>query len=499
MLNEELINDEFDIRELPIGRALIHVNMLLNEQLEQALALLIEKRNHGADNSFRIGDAISQLGFLDKAVIDDFASQIHGIASKKVKTQKTAEPHEFISSSATDAAPVRYLNSLFREAAESGASDIHFEDNKNGCSIRFRLRGELVIKDQVSAAFSKEFDAKMRSKSRLSLIDKTTPLDSKFAYKVDGRDVDVRVSILPLNDGKQSIVCRLLDSKANSTTFEDIEMPDAVRRAINHVISQPQGLFLVTGPTGSGKTTTLYSLIKKLNQPNVKIITAEDPIEYQIDGIAQSQMTGKITFASALKSMLRQDPDVILVGEIRDGETAKIAVQSALTGHLVLSTLHSNSALLTLERLLDLGVNTNALSASIGGFMAQRLVRTLCDLCKVAKSIDELDCAQMLSAGISEAEIDAVDVIYEPSGCGCGSCSKGWKGRAPIFELVINSKSVRLAVEAKDMHALEKAANEQPHYATLAKAAMKMVLAGKTSIAEALAVTGSGFIEMESE
>lgn len=483
------------LKESLFGEALINKGLIDQKNLAEALHRLKEKRASG-ESRYRLGDALVDLGMLSREAVEFFVSELHGNSSKKIRHDIAAEPDEFISTSATDAPAVRYLNNLFRSAAREGISDVHLEDDANGCRIRVRVRGVMTAWDYVSTTFSRDFDAKIRSKCRLSLVDRNAPLDGKFRYVVDGRDVDVRVSILPLSEGKQSIVCRLLDSKSNLITLDEIVMPDDVRRAINHVISQPQGLFLVTGPTGSGKTTTLYGIMKQLNTPEVKILTAEDPIEYRLPGISQSEMNNKMTFASALKSMLRQDPDIILVGEIRDSETARIAVQASLTGHIVLSTLHTNSALTTLNRLLDLGVDPNALSSAIGGFMAQRLIRRLCPHCKTPREVTEYDRHQILASGCTEQNLACVSTLYEPHKGGCEHCSNGWVGRLPVIELVISSHDVRLAIEQGDLKALERAAKMQQQYRTLGHHAMLVALHGETSIMEAMAATGSTIVEI---
>jgi len=406
------------------------------------------------------------------------------------------EPPYFISTSATDGIPVRYLNELFQRAARERYSDVHFEDTPKGCTIRVRSNGEMRILDTVSSNFSREFDSKIRMKCKLPLMDRMIPLDGKFRFEVDERFVDVRVSILPLAEG-QSIVCRLLDQQANLIQLDDIPMPEGIRHAINHIISQPQGLFLVTGPTGSGKTTTLYGILDKLNTPDIKIITIEDPVEYKMAGINQAQCNNKLTFASALKSMLRQDPDIILVGEIRDSDTARIATQAALTGHIVLSTLHTNTALVTLNRMLDLDVDPHALSAAMGGFVAQRLVRKLCPHCRRPRDITPDSIEQLRYNGIDFSTLNHPGIVYEPGGC--EHCRDGWVGRLPVFELVTSTPQVRLAIEQGDLKALERAAHLQSQYWTLGHHAMQLVLEGKTSMAEALAITGSTIVEVEDE
>lgn len=472
-----------------LGEALIHKGIINYEQLNDALVQLRECRKTGG--KLRIGDILVDLGLVDRAYIEDFVTEIHGISRAAVRNHHdiAAEPNEFISTSTSDAASVRYLNTLFAKAAIEGISDVHFEDTDEGCKIRIRKNGEMVVMDIVSHAYSREFDNKIRMKCKLAIVERMTPHDGKFFYEVEGRRIDVRVSILPLAQG-QSIVCRILDQKSNIISLDEIEMPRDVRSAINHIVMQPQGLFLVTGPTGSGKTTTLYGILQKLNTSKVKIITIEDPVEYRIAGINQSQTNNKLTFAGGLKSMLRQDPDIILVGEIRDSETARIATQAALTGHIVLSTLHTNNALITLSRMLDLEVDRNALSAAMGGFMAQRLIRTLCQNCRIAVPVDSYARQQMLHNEITAEAIDNTEVIYEP-GSNCPICHDGWTGRMPVFELITSNVESRLAIEQGDIKALERAAKRQPQYRSLGHHAMQLVLSGQTSLLEATGVTGS--------
>lgn len=412
--------------------------------------------------------------------------------SGRVHHEIAKEPTEFISTGATDSSAVAFLNDLFRTAARESVSDVHIEDTDQDCVIRFRKNGEMQVITRQSSQMSREFDKQFRVKCKKSLMERMTPQDGKFRFDVDGRFVDVRVSILPTGVG-QSIVCRLLDQQSSLVSLDELRMPEGIRSAIKQIVSQPQGLLLVTGPTGSGKTTTLYGILQYLNSPKVKIITIEDPIEYRIPGIMQSQTNERLTFASALKSMLRQDPDTILVGEIRDSETARIATQSALTGHIVLSTLHTNSAAVSLTRMLDLDVDANALATAVGGFMAQRLVRCLCSNCKVPVAMSAYAKSQMLSQGIREESIASKDTLFEVSKTGCEQCSKGWTGRAPIFELILPTPDVRLAIEDRNLKGLVRAAEDQPQYQTLSQCAMHMVLDGSTSLPESMSVAGSGF------
>lgn len=397
---------------------------------------------------------------------------------------------EFISTSNKDAPVAKFLNELFREAARRGASDVHFDDCADDCVIRLRLRGELHEYARVSLETSMEIDKKIRSKCGFSLVEKQAPMDGKFTMDVDGSEVEHRVSILPLDRG-QSIVCRLLDSNANLTPLSEMVMPDDIRAALLRMVAQPQGLILVTGPTGSGKTTTLYGMLLHLVTPQVKIITIEDPVEYRIPGLTQAQVNQQLTFAKGLKAILRQDPDAALVGEIRDKETANIAAQASLTGHIVLSTLHTNSAVITLPRMLDLEVDPNVLAASMGGFMAQRLVRRLCPHCRIPVPMTHEVASIITHKGVPEEALANVTHTYTHDHHGCEHCKAGWSGRTAIFELILPSPEVRLAIEEANTKAFASAARLQPQYRTLEHDAMLQVLNGVTSVGEALAVTGS--------
>lgn len=407
----------------------------------------------------------------------------------------TREPAQFISTSATDATAVQALNDIFTTAAYEGVSDIHFENRAFNGLVRFRYNGDLRDIGEYPQREFREFEKQLRMKCRLSLVERMKALDGTFRFEAqtkakERRVVDVRLSLLPTADGV-SIVCRLLDQSANLRRLEELRMSPALEAEIRAGIAKPQGLFLVSGPTGSGKTTTLYSMLQILNRKEAKVLTIEDPVEYRLPGIVQSQVTEHLTFADALRSFLRQDPDVILVGEIRDGDTARIAVQAALTGHIVLSTIHANSATVIFNRLYDLGVDGNALAAAAGGMLAQRLLRVLCDHCKTPHPVDDTLRAGLVRLGLPPEQAAQVSVIYEQDNAGCEHCVRGWKGRLPIYEYITPTRAMRLAIQEGDIARITTLSERQEQYTTLAQAAMAAVASGETSLSEAVAVAAT--------
>lgn len=408
----------------------------------------------------------------------------------RVQHEIEREPTEFISSSATDIEAVRFLNDLFRDSARMRASDIHFEDWEGSMIVRRRIGGDLHRHSQWPQQMSREVNRLIRMKGSRSVIDSQEPIDTSLRFDVDGRMVDVRVNIVPTDHGR-SIVCRLLDQSKNLMTLDQISMPEGVREGIRHIIRQPEGLFLVTGPTGSGKTTTLYGILQELNKPTVKVVTIEDPIEYRVEGLMQCATNPKMGFAAALKAFLRQDPEVILVGEVRDPETARTAAQAALTGHIVLSTLHTNSAAVSLSRMLDLNVEANVLSACMGGFLAQRLVQKVCPHCRIPHAVGDFERKQMRNAELDEAIIATTEVVYSLNRHGCEHCTEGMVGLTPVFELILPTPEARLACEERDLKALIRAAKKQPQYRSLGQHAMELAAAGITPIQQAISLTAS--------
>ncbi|MBM4319290.1 MAG: type II secretion system protein GspE, partial [Deltaproteobacteria bacterium] len=338
---------------------------------------------------------------------------------------------------ATDEAPIiRLVNSILFQAVKERASDIHFEPFERHLSVRFRVDGVLREIIKPPKQFQNHIISRVKVMAGLDIAEKRLPQDGRIRIKIGGKDIDIRVSTIPTSFGERSVL-RLLERAAVLLDLADIGFePDRLSR-MNDLIARPHGILLVTGPTGSGKTTTLYAALAKINSPDLNILTVEDPVEYQLYGIGQMQVNPKIdlTFASGLRSFLRQDPDVIMVGEIRDVETAEIAIQASLTGHLVLSTIHTNDAAGAFTRLLDMGVEPFLVASTLLAALAQRLVRLLCKHCRVPYEPTELE---LLRLGLApDAPRLATATIFRPSPTGCAEClGTGYRGRTGIYELL---------------------------------------------------------------
>ncbi len=391
--------------------------------------------------------------------------------------------------SADEAPVIRMVNMMLVEALRTGASDIHFEAMEKTSRLRYRIDGALIERPAPPKALHNAIVSRIKIMSDLDIAERRVPQDGRFKVKALSKEVDIRVSILPTIHGEK-VVMRTLDKTNLAPSLAALGLDDFAYRAMKHAIDQPHGIILVTGPTGSGKTTTLYSCLQDLNQPDVNIVTAEDPVEYQLPGVNQvavNQQVG-LTFASVLRSVLRQDPDICLVGEIRDGETADIAVKAALTGHLVLSTLHTNDAPGVIARLIDMGIPPFLLASSLILAQAQRLYRRLCPYCKTPMegSFD----AQMLEA--NEIDPHAFDGATIYDAVGCPKCNgSGYKGRGAIMEVLPVSDDVRTAiVKGLPSDAIRKIAVKEGMM-TLKDVGLLKVREGLTSLKAALAVTGS--------
>ncbi|MDF1758830.1 MAG: type II secretion system ATPase GspE [Legionellaceae bacterium] len=387
-----------------------------------------------------------------------------------------------------DAPIIRLINALFTQAIKQKASDIHIETYENRVLVRYRLDGVLHEVLEVQPNIAPFVISRVKVMAKLDIAEKRVPQDGRISLRIGGHNIDVRVSTLPSNHGER-IVLRILDQQAAQLDLGLLGMPADTLRNIRNIISQPHGILLVTGPTGSGKTTSLYAMLTELNQVTRNILTIEDPIEYDLPGIGQTQVNQKVqmTFSKGLKAILRQDPDVVMIGEIRDLETADIAVQASLTGHLVLSTLHTNSALGALSRLHDMGVESFLLSSSIVGVLAQRLVRRLCDHCKKPYELSE-DEHEMLDAVLLKNR-DRNTTIYQPEGCEHCNYS-GYNGRTGIYELIPIDENLRGMIHRNDS-LQEMEAYIRPNTPSIREDGCKRVLLGDTSITEILRVTSA--------
>ena len=348
------------------------------------------------------------------------------------------EPTDLLES-ADDAPIIRLINGVISAAIRENASDIHVEPFESRLSIRLRVDGVLRQIMEPPAAIGPLLVSRIKIMAKLDIAEKRVPQDGRISLRIANRPVDVRVSTIPSGSGER-VVLRLLDKQAGRLQLEQIGMDATTTAGIDQIIHLPHGIFLVTGPTGSGKTTTLYAALARINDRSRNIMTVEDPIEYYIDGIAQTQVNTKVdmTFARGLRAILRQDPDVVMVGEIRDIETAQSALQASLTGHLVLSTLHTNSAVGALTRLHDMGTEPFLLASSLVGVLAQRLVRRLCPHCRQLLTPDTV-LAGRLAIALAELEHHTV---YEAAGC--AKCLQiGFRGRTAIYEFVAVDKEVR--------------------------------------------------------
>ncbi|WP_077531397.1 type II secretion system ATPase GspE [Vreelandella utahensis] len=384
-----------------------------------------------------------------------------------------------------DAPVIRLINAILTEAIKSGASDIHIETYEKRLVVRFRVDGVLREVVQPKRALAPLLVSRIKVMARLDIAEKRVPQDGRISLRVAGREVDIRVSTMPSSNGER-VVLRLLDKEAGLLELDSIGMADRDLSLLKDLVNRPYGILLVTGPTGSGKTTTLYGALSEINDRSRNILTVEDPIEYNLPGIGQTQVNPKVemTFARGLRAILRQDPDVVMIGEIRDLETAEIAVQASLTGHLVLSTLHTNTATGAITRLIDMGVEPFLISSSLAGIVAQRLVRVLCPECRKAYTPDATECRFL------GADPDNPPTIYHHGGC--DACNQlGYRGRMGIYEVIGIDEGLRTLIHDRAAEqALEQAARERGpsiHADGVAK-----ILNGTTTVEEVLRVTHRG-------
>ncbi len=412
-----------------------------------------------------------------RAMMDDLGDELdlNDVADSMPEPEDLLEAED-------DAPIIRLINALLTQAIKEGASDVHIETYEKRMTVRMRVDGILREILEPPRALAPLIISRIKVMSKMDIAEKRIPQDGRISLKVAGRSVDVRVSTLP-SGANERIVLRLLDKQAGRLNLKHLGMDAVTYDRLSKLIYKPHGIILVTGPTGSGKTTTLYAALTDLNSTSRNIMTVEDPIEYYLDGIGQTQVNNKVdmTFARGLRAILRQDPDVVMIGEIRDLETAEIAVQASLTGHLVFSTLHTNTAVGSVTRLRDMGVEPYLLSSSLIGIVSQRLVRLLCDKCKTPYQADEKDCETL------GFDSNTPPTLYHPKGC--PQCNHlGYTGRNGIYEFVEVDDHCRNLIH-NDASEIDIERYVHKTTPSLRQDGARLVLEGKTSLEEVLRVT----------
>jgi len=417
--------------------------------------------------------------------------EISGLA-KELTAEMSDVPSDFgamlgISSSSSEDAPVvKLLQTVFEEALKTRASDVHIEPQEKSLIIRFRIDGVLHVQTEADSKISTALVLRLKLMSGLDISEKRLPQDGRFAIKLRNSNVDVRISTMPTQNG-ESVVMRLLAQNTGLLQLDKLNMPPRVLERFRHAISKPSGIVLVTGPTGSGKTTTLYAALNELNTPEEKIITVEDPVEYRLAGLNQVQVLEKIdlSFSRVLRTALRQDPDIILIGEMRDQETAEIGMRAAMTGHLVLSTLHTNDALSTPIPLLDMGVPRYMVALSIQMVLAQRLVRVICDNCAEPHPLEPHE-REWLKYELGER----VDNFKYRHGAGCAHCANtGFTGRQAVYEFLEMSNALVEAANHGDPNEFIRIGREQMAGNTLRRDAVRLAVNGRTTVEEAMSIS----------
>lgn len=484
------------IRRLPYAFAKRH-RVLLVEQEGQPICQYVAPLNPSAIAEVqRINGAVVRLKAVEEAAFQlalqrlyenregGNLSEVEGlgedldlaaVADSLPETEDLLEQED-------DAPIVKLINAIFAESLKQGASDIHIETFEKRLVVRFRVDGVLREVLQPRRALAPLLVSRIKVMAKLDIAEKRIPQDGRISLLMAGREVDVRVSTMPSSAGER-VVMRLLDKQAGNMDLTKLGMAGRDLSVMTDLLTHPHGIILVTGPTGSGKTTTLYAGLGSINSREKNILTVEDPVEYNLEGVGQTQVNTKadMTFARGLRAILRQDPDVVMVGEIRDLETMQIAIQASLTGHLVLSTLHTNTALGAVTRLVDMGIEPFLLSSSVIGVLAQRLVRVLCPKCKLPHVADESECQ---SLGVDP---NAETVIYHPNGC--EECNhSGYVGRIGIYELVPLNDVMRQLIHdrASESKLVAEARKLGP---SIRDDGIVKILAGRTSLEEVMRVT----------
>jgi len=490
--------------ELPILEERVSVRFLkeskalpLLEDEDQLVLAMVDPLDEYVLNAFRLVTGrrvVAQLAVPSE--LDSAFERLYGTGKTsmdqivgEVQTRDDdggSEDLQQLKELASEAPIIRLVSLIISHALQARASDIHIEPFENRLIVRYRVDGVMHEVESPPRRFSAAVISRIKIMASLDIAERRLPQDGRIKLRLQGKEIDLRVSTVPTMHG-ESVVMRILDKSGTTLDFATLGFDAVGLERFSQVLSQPHGIVLVTGPTGSGKTTTLYTALDKLNKPDIKILTVEDPVEYQMEGINQIQVKPQIglTFANALRSIVRQDPDVIMIGEIRDLETAQIAVQSALTGHMVLSTLHTNDAASTINRLLDMGMDDYLLTSTVNGILAQRLVRTLCMHCRQAyPALPEVVEEMQLRRYTSASSV----TLYRPIGCEeCGGT--GYSGRVSIVELLVMTDTIRGMIMR---HVTSGEVRQQAMVdgmQTMYENGLSKAVAGVTTIEEVLRVT----------
>lgn len=422
------------------------------------------------------------------AAVEELLGEVHA-GEIEVRSEEEEEINDLdveALAAGDDVPAVKLVNLILLRALKDRASDVHIEPGEDSMRVRYRVDGRLTQAMTPPKGLGPSLLSRLKILADLDIAERFKPQDGKFQIRYEGRNIDLRLSTLPVVGGEKAVM-RILDAAGVAMSLDSMGLEPRCLDDINEAAASAHGMLLVTGPTGSGKSTTLYSCVKTVANPEINIVTVEDPVEYRMDGINQVPVNPKrgLTFAGALRSILRQDPDVVLVGEIRDAETAEIAVKAALTGHMVLSTLHTNDAPSTITRLVDMGIDPFLVSSSVNCVAAQRLVRRLCNSCKVPVKLPE---EELYSVGFTHEESQGLE-IFQPRPEGCPRCKNGYRGRLAVVEtLSLNKKIRRLVVESAGAAEI-KAAGLENGMLTLRRVGLMNVMRGLTSLEEILRVT----------
>ncbi|MCP3918746.1 MAG: Flp pilus assembly complex ATPase component [bacterium] len=420
--------------------------------------------------------------------VSDLMAEVNGKDTLEVREERDeTQDIEKANTGGDDAPAVKLANLILLRALKEKASDIHVEPCEKHITVRLRIDGTMSRIMTPPKSLLNALNSRLKILAKLDIAERNRPQDGKFQIRFEGRSIDFRLSILPVVGGEKAVI-RILDTGSMAFKLESMGYEPQAYKDITHAIEQPYGMMLVTGPTGSGKSTTLYSCVQEVASPEVNVTTVEDPVEYRMDGINQVPVNPKrgMTFAGALRSILRQDPDIVLVGEIRDKETADIAVKAALTGHLVLSTLHTNDAASTITRLVDMGIDPFMVSSSLLCICAQRLGRRLCPQCKLP--VDDPPVEKLMDIGFKDADFEGLE-LFEANLDGCARCSGGYRGRFPVLEtLAMSHRLKRMVVEGSPVDAMKEQALEEG-MVTLRRVGILNAIRGVTSVEEVLRIT----------